>query len=114
MSIFNIHSLQQVFQGLLIFGHRNISTYALEQNSPFHIEKKLIVEKNVAKENLIDRFGHDGECYLKEFYLQMSRSKNINSKKFSILNYDVYLTPDEICEPSVEISNYLTMNSDAY
>ena len=81
----------------------------------------------MAKENLIDPFGHDGECYLKEFYLQRSRSKNINSKKFSILNYDVYLTPDEICEnydvyltpdeicePSVEISNYLTMNSDAY
>ena len=31
-----------------------------------------IVEKNVAKENLRDRFGHDifpEECYLKEFYL---------------------------------------------
>ena len=40
--------------------------------------------------------------------------KNINIKNFSILNYDVYLTPDEIFEPFVEIPNDLTMNSDAY
>ena len=40
-----------------------------------------IVEKNVAKENLRDRLGDEiflGECYLKGFYLQKSRSKSIN------------------------------------
>ena len=58
-----------------------------------------IVEKNVAKENLWDRFGREifpGECYLKRFYLQKNKSKNINIKRFFILKYDVYLTPDEI------------------
>ena len=40
--------------------------------------------------------------------------KNIKIKKFSILNYDVYLIPDEIFEPFVETSNNLTMNSDGY
>ena len=64
-----------------------------------------------------DRFGHEilpGEYYLKAFYLQESRSKKSTFKKFSILNYDKYLTPDEIFEPFVEISNALTMNSGAY
>ena len=68
------------------------------------------------KENLRDRFGHEifpGECYLKGFYLQKSRSKNINIKKFSILNYDVYLTPDETFENFIEISDDLTMNNSA-
>ena len=85
-------------------------------NTSEHIYFIKIVEKNVAKENLRDRFGHKrfpGECYLKGFYLQKSRSKNTNIK-FSILNYDLYLTPDEIFEPFVEISDDLTMNSDAY
>ena len=56
----------------------------------------------MAKENLRDRLGHEifpGECYLKGFYLQKSRSKSINIKKIFILNYDLYLTPDEIFEP---------------
>ena len=52
-----------------------------------------IVEKYVAKENLRDRFGHEifpDECCLKGFYLQKSRSKSINLKKISFINYDVY------------------------
>ena len=76
-----------------------------------------IVEKNVAKENLRDRFGHDifpEECYLKEFYLQNGRSENINIKKFFILDNNVYLTQDEIFKPFVAISNDLTLNNDAY
>ena len=43
-----------------------------------------IVEENVAKENLRDRFGHEifpGECYLKGFYLQNSMSKTSILKK---------------------------------
>ena len=49
---------------------------------------------------------------MKGFYLQKSRSKNINIKNFSIINYDVYVTPDEIFEPFVEIPNDVIMNSD--
>ena len=58
-----------------------------------------IVEKNVAKENLRDQFGrkiYPRECYLKGFYLQKNKSKNINIKRFFILKYDMYLTPGEI------------------
>ena len=69
----------------------------------------------MAKENLRDRFGHQiypGECYLRRFYLQESRSKKMGIIMFSVLKYDVYLTPDEIFEPFAEISNDLTINSD--
>ena len=31
-----------------------------------------------------------------------------------MINYDVYLTPDEVFEPFVKISNDLTVNNDAY
>ena len=54
----------------------------------FFIKK---VEKNVAKENLRDRFGSEifpRECYLKEFYFQKNRSENSNIKEFFILNYE--------------------------
>ena len=75
-----------------------------------------IAEKNVTKENLtdLDMKYPPRECYLKGFYLKKGRSKNINIKYFSIINYDVYLTLDKIFEPFVEISNDLTMKSDVY
>ena len=44
-----------------------------------------IVDKNVVKENLRDRFEREifpRECYLKGFYLQKNRLKNINIKGF--------------------------------
>ena len=77
----------------------------------------LLYLLNVTKENLRDRLGHEiypGKCYLKGFYFQKSSSKNIIIKKFSILNYNVHLTPDEIFESFVERSNDLTMNRIAY
>ena len=73
-------------------------------------------EKNVAKENMRDRLGHEifpGERYLKGFYQQKSRSKNISIKKFSILSYDLCLTPEKIFDLFVEISNDPTMNGNA-
>ena len=85
-------------------------------NNPEPIYFIKIIQKNLAKENLRDQFGHEifpGEWYVKGFYFQKSRLKT-SILKFCILNYDVYLTPDEIFKPFVEISNYLTMNSDAY
>ena len=60
----------------------------------------------MAKKNLRDRFGSEilpEECYLKKFYLQKNRSEDSNFKKFFILNYDMYLTPDEIFESFAEI-----------
>ena len=73
-------------------------------------------EKNVAKENMRDRLGHEilpGERYLKGFYQQKSRSKNISIKKFFILSYDLCLTPEKIFDLFVEISNDPTMNGNA-
>ena len=59
-----------------------------------------------------DQFGHElfpGDCYLKGIYLQQSKLKNFNIKKFSILNYDEYLTPDEIFDlfgQNIKCSNH--------
>ena len=92
-----------------------VAAISCNNSKPIYFIK--IVEKNMAKENLRDRFGHGiflEECFLNGFYSQKSRSKNIKFKKFSILNYDVYLKPNEIFELFVEISNDLTMNSDAF
>ena len=50
------------------------------------------VEENVAEENLRDQFVHEifqGECYLKGFYLQNSRSKTLILKSF--------LSPTMVC-----------------
>ena len=91
-----------------------VAVISCNTSEPIYFIK--IIEKNVAKENLRDQFGHEifpGEWYVKGFYFQKSRLKT-STLKFCILKYDVYLTPDEIFEPFVEISNYLTMNSDAY
>ena len=44
----------------------------------------------------------------------MSQKKQINIKSYSILNYDVYLTPNKIFEFLFEILNDLIMNRNEY
>ena len=54
---------------------------------------------------------------LKGFYLQKTnrpKKKKINIKNYSILNYDVYLTPNKIFELLFEILNDLIMNRNEY
>ena len=53
---------------------------------------------------------------LKGFYLQKTNGpkKKINIKSYSILNYDVYLTPNKIFEFLFEILNDLIMNRNEY
>lgn len=54
---------------------------------------------------------------LKGFYLQKTngpKKKKINIKSYSILNYDVYLTPNKIFEFLFEILNDLIMNRNEY
>lgn len=62
-----------------------LSVISYNTSEPIYFIKK--VQKNVVKENLRERFGHEifsGEGYLKEIYLQKSRSKNIDFKKSSL------------------------------
>ena len=54
-----------------------------------------------------------GNAVQRDFLWRSSSQKTLTLKSF-ILNCGVNLTPDEIFEPSIEISNDLTMDSDAY
>ena len=54
-----------------------------------------------------------GNAVQRDFLWRSSSQKTSTLKSF-ILNCGVNLTPDEIFEPSIEISNDLTMDSDAY
>ena len=55
---------------------------------------------------------------LKRFYLQKTngpkKKKKIKIKNYSILNYDLYLTPNKIFELLFEILNDLIMNRNEY
>ena len=71
-------------------------------NEPVYLIK--VKEKGIAECELRDRFGHVvlvGEPYFKGNYLQKIRSRNIS--KFKLLPNPVYLEPDEVYQPSVEI-----------
>ena len=76
-----------------------------------------MLPKGKADETLRDRYGNvilQGEYYLKGVYLQKARSKDSKKKKFSILDIDVYVRPDEVFETFVEINDDLCMNIDEY
>ena len=45
-------------------------------------------------------------------YLKRPRSCNRSRKQFTLLNYTVYLIPDEILEPFVEPNGDLSMEND--
>ena len=71
-------------------------------NEPVYFIK--VEKKGIAECELRDRFGHValvGEPYFKGNYLQKIRSRNIS--KFKLLPNPVYLEPDEVYQPFVEI-----------
>ena len=47
-------------------------------------------------------------------YLQKSRSKFPSKKQFTILDFDVYVSPDEVFEPFVGIDTDLRMDINEY
>ena len=78
-----------------------------------------IIEKNIAKddETLHDRFGHTifpGQQYLSANYLKLTRSKKASFKQYSILNAPLYIQPDEVFEPYVEIKPDMSLDMDTY
>ena len=79
---------------------------------PVYIIK--ITEKDLAKEELKDRFGnviYPEEPYLKVNYLKLSRSKNIQRKKFTLVPGDVIFEPDEVFD-FVDVEDDLSMCKD--
>ena len=47
-------------------------------------------------------------------YLKRSRSRNPSRKQFTLLNYIIYFSSDEILEPLVELNGDLSMENDDY
>ena len=75
-----------------------------------------VTEKDLAKEELKDRFGHviyPGELYLKGYYPKLTRSKNIPRKKFNLVPGDVVCEPDKVLD-FVDVEGDLSMCKDAY
>ena len=76
-----------------------------------------VLSKDEAKTKIHDRFGHTifpGERYLNSKYLKLTRSKNPNFKQYSILDKCVYIPPDEVFEPFVNINSDLSLDNGIY
>ena len=61
-----------------------VSLFNGNQNEPLYFVK--VTEKDTAQKDLTDPYGHstgNGERFLKEFYLKLSRSKHISMKNFN-------------------------------
>ena len=71
-----------------------------------------VLAKGKADEKLQDRFGH--VVLPGEYYLKKNRSKHPRKKKFTILDFEVYVRPDEVFEPFVEVDDELCMDIDEY
>ena len=69
------------------------------------------------KNEIHDRFGHTifpEERYIKAKYLRSIRSKKQNYKQYSIMENYVFIKPDEVFEPFVEINQDLSIKNDVY
>ena len=102
-----------------LFEFVSLSSYAAliagSTTEPIYIVK--IVEKARASEKIHDKYGHvvfPGELYLKGKYLVKTRSKNIKKKQFKILEDPVLISPDELFEHFLDISDDLTMDNSTY
>ena len=83
-------------------------------NKPVYFIK--VEEKGIAECELRDRFGHVvlvGEPYFKGNYLQKIHSRNISKFQFKLLSNPVYLEPDEVYQPFVEIDKNLTITKNS-
>ena len=54
------------------------------------------------------------ELYLKVNYVVKTRCKNINFRKFRILDDPVLVTPDEIFDYFIDVKENLTMEADLH
>ena len=108
----NIDRMSELFEFV------SLSSYAAliagSTTEPIYIVK--IVEKARASEKIHDKYGHvvfPGELYLKGKYLVKTRSKNIKKKQFKILEESVLISPDELFEHFLDISDDLTMDNNS-
>ena len=69
-----------------------------------------IVKKGTPYQELKDRCGHvfSSENYFEEFYLEKAKSKMLIKKKFTFPSHEVFITPDKMFEPLIEVSIYWT------
>ena len=76
-----------------------------------------IFEKGKAITKMHDKSGHmilPDELYLKGNYLIKARCKNINKRKFRIVDNTVLVTPDEIFDYFIDVKEDLTMEANLY
>ena len=100
----------------MIIVNRLLSSMASDDyREPLYFAK--VIEKNVAKDEIHDRFGHTifpEERYIKAKYLRSIRSKKQNYKQYSIMENYVFIKPDEVFELFVEINQDLSIKNDVY
>lgn len=74
-------------------------------------------EKGVCDESKSDSWGHaifTGEKCFQGNYFKLVRSRNINYKKFDILQEEVLISPDEINDTYVEINENMMLDATMY
>ena len=71
-----------------------------------------VEKKGRATETMSDHYDHTiilSELFVKPNYLEHTRSKKLNKKQLTIIDYDVMITPDEVFEAFFE-----NVSTDAY
>ena len=64
-----------------------------------------VEKKGRATETMSDHYDHTiilSELFVKPNYLEHTRSKKLNKKQLTIIDYDVMITPDEVFEAFLE------------
>ena len=120
------HKIEQVMRNIVLvngntgiwsIGYLPITGVANMRTCWYITMYKVFVKYTFPKWAVCDQFGHvifPGEFYLKGTYLQKSRSKFPSKKQFTILDFDVYVSPDEVFEPFVGIDTDLRMDINEY
>ena len=86
-----------------------------DDRAPLYFAK--VLSKHQAETKIHDKFGHPifpGEVYLNAQYLKQTRSKNPNVKQYSILDRCVYIPPDDVFHPFVDIKEDLSLDNQQY
>ena len=74
-----------------------------------------IFEKGKTSTKMYDKYGHvilPDKLHLKGNYLFKTRCKNINKRKFRILDGPVVVAPEEIFDHFIDVKKDLTMEAD--
>ena len=67
--------------------------------------------------DISDPYGHfvgKGECYFQDYYLKLCLSQDIKVKKITILPAKIAVTPDEVYDTYVYISDDLEIDCNIY